>query len=969
MKPNFALNFTDDSIALLHRTKRGWTEIGSTPFAVDDLPAALAALRARALDLAPEGISTKLVIPNSQIKYLSIDAPGPDAAKRRAQIAAGLEGQTPYDVADLVWDHWGKGPTVQVAVLARETLEEAEGFAVANGFNPLSFVAIPADASYAAEPFFGPTAHAATVLKDGAKVDRDQDPIRILAAEPEKTPEPPQPEVQPEPAAPEEEPQPDLPETTPLPDTEPVQVPPPAPEVVPEPEPANVPDPGHDPEPAPEPLPIPEPDPAPPADPVEIPQDLPAYDPVTEPLTAVLDAAARPEHPLSEATVDPARIAATLSAEDPPAAVETAGMAKAAVLDPAIPEMDEAPMAIDVDDTADSAAPPRASVLVDPTVADDLPPLPSGAALAAFNARKSGDGTAPRIGQPAPRPVAPVAERPAGLAKTDRPVAARPAPKFGYETPGAKQAKPQGTGAKALRGLGALVTAPTIPGSRKARVAATGAATAAVTAATTAAGAAAAAATTGTTARRPAGLGSRPMPTRGKPRHLGLILTGLLLIMLALAAGLSTFYVSQSDTDPVTDTAAADLPAPEDEMLADIGTDQPESETLPADGVLMQAEDPNAAPPATGADAETASAASPAAAPAAALPAASPAPEAAGQDEIFLAATDTAPEPVDAAALPLPAARADPLPQASPAPLPFGTVYQFDENGLVRATPEGITTPAGVLLTAGRPARVPPPRPEAFAALAAAAAPAAPAGSDPATAPAGDPAVIIPADPALADARPLPRPAALAPAAAAPQDDGATLAPLADPRLAGLRPAPRPANAAEVAAAAGLTAPVVASSNGSLALVTPQGAVSPVGLTISRRPAARPEDMRRAIEEAVAAVARLPEPEAPADPDSAPEAEAEPEPEVASAAPRIPSTASVSKQATIKNAIDLRQVNLIGVYGTQSERYALVRNPNGRYVKVSVGDRLDGGRVAAITASELRYEKRGRMVVLELPNS
>ena len=117
MKPNFALNFTDDGITLLHRTKRGWAEVGSTPFAVDDLPAELAKLREQALELAPEGITTKLVIPNSQIKYLEIAAPRPDAAKRRAQIDAALEGQTPYDVADLVWDHWGKGPTVQVAVL------------------------------------------------------------------------------------------------------------------------------------------------------------------------------------------------------------------------------------------------------------------------------------------------------------------------------------------------------------------------------------------------------------------------------------------------------------------------------------------------------------------------------------------------------------------------------------------------------------------------------------------------------------------------------------------------------------------------------------------------------------------------------------------------------------------------------------------------------------------------------------
>jgi hypothetical protein len=234
-----------------------------------------------------------------------------------------------------------------------------------------------------------------------------------------------------------------------------------------------------------------------------------------------------------------------------------------------------------------------------------------------------------------------------------------------------------------------------------------------------------------------------------------------------------------------------------------------------------------------------------------------------------------------------------------------------------------------------------------------------------ATAPATE-EVVIPADPALANARPLPRPATLVPPPVIPADDGAALAPLADPRLAGIRPAARPADAAATAVAQGIVAPVTTSNNGSLALVAPEGTVTPVGLAISRRPAARPQDMARAIEEAVAAVARLPEP--PLTEDIAPEAEPEPE-EVAATAPRIPSTANVAKQATLRNAIDLREVNLIGVYGTASERYALVRNPNGRYIKVGVGDRLDGGRVAAITTSELRYEKRGRMVVLSLPNS
>jgi len=84
-------------------------------------------------------------------------------------------------------------------------------------------------------------------------------------------------------------------------------------------------------------------------------------------------------------------------------------------------------------------------------------------------------------------------------------------------------------------------------------------------------------------------------------------------------------------------------------------------------------------------------------------------------------------------------------------------------------------------------------------------------------------------------------------------------------------------------------------------------------------------------------------------------------------APRIPSSASVAQAATARNAVNLRQVNLIGVYGSPSNRRALVRLSNGRYQKVEIGDRLDGGRVSAIGASELRYTKRGRAVVLRMP--
>jgi hypothetical protein len=36
-------------------------------------------------------------------------------------------------------------------------------------------------------------------------------------------------------------------------------------------------------------------------------------------------------------------------------------------------------------------------------------------------------------------------------------------------------------------------------------------------------------------------------------------------------------------------------------------------------------------------------------------------------------------------------------------------------------------------------------------------------------------------------------------------------------------------------------------------------------------------------------------------------------------------------------------------------------------VKVEVGDRLDGGRVVAISDKQLIYVKRGRNIVLKLP--
>ncbi|RDC74484.1 hypothetical protein DLJ49_04135 [Rhodovulum sp. 12E13] len=84
--------------------------------------------------------------------------------------------------------------------------------------------------------------------------------------------------------------------------------------------------------------------------------------------------------------------------------------------------------------------------------------------------------------------------------------------------------------------------------------------------------------------------------------------------------------------------------------------------------------------------------------------------------------------------------------------------------------------------------------------------------------------------------------------------------------------------------------------------------------------------------------------------------------------PDVPSSALVARQATERNALRMNAVTLIGVYGSAGQRRALVRLPSGRYVKVQVGDRLDGGQVAAIDRDAVRYVKRGRDVLLQMPS-
>ncbi len=88
---------------------------------------------------------------------------------------------------------------------------------------------------------------------------------------------------------------------------------------------------------------------------------------------------------------------------------------------------------------------------------------------------------------------------------------------------------------------------------------------------------------------------------------------------------------------------------------------------------------------------------------------------------------------------------------------------------------------------------------------------------------------------------------------------------------------------------------------------------------------------------------------------------------VARAAPQLPTVASVARAATIQNVLPTREMALIGVFGTSSKRHALVRMPNGRYVKVRPGDTLRGFQVTAISADAIRLRKRNRDTLLVIP--
>lgn len=329
--------------------------------------------------------------------------------------------------------------------------------------------------------------------------------------------------------------------------------------------------------------------------------------------------------------------------------------------------------------------------------------------------------------------------------------------------------------------------------------------------------------------------------------------------------------------------------------------------------------------------------------------------------------------------------RATPPAQPAPPPPPDAR-YKLDENGFILATPEGSRTPSGAIVYASAPPVMPPARPRSAQGSAGNVSPAAPqpapeettgtedeAGTETGAAPPPDTpqtSTDLPLNAAgieLGSLRPRQRPAALTPTAESASEPAPESAPEAaseEPETTpsevqtgfdGPAPKPRPARPE--------TTPETPDEN-QAALPADEAAApaqlfasaSQLAVSSSLRPvASRPSGFSTTVSRARAARAA-----APAQPVAA---------TVRTVRPAAPSGATASAHATQSNVLNLRQVALIGVYGSARDRRAHVRLSNGRIVTVRAGERLDGGRVAAIGTSELVYTKNGSNIRLEMPGN
>ena len=1124
-----------DGIRLLHRATGGWQLVGDVALDADDMAAELAVLRRTAASLEPGGVRTKLLIPNEQIRYLTLGTGDVDTAERLEAARDALQGATPYEVDDLVFDVCADGTETHVAAVARETLAEAEAFALDHRFHPVCFAAVPGDQRFLGEPSFGLTETGPALLEPGEEVEPDDIAVPVIggqAALPkrdsseaadasdereedtqgadlsaEETPNQDDPIIAEPSGDPEEDPISDTSVTTEEapPAGEPAQgTSLPAGREAPESSavtevsqedqledaaPRYLSDLGKDTDPkgaenetphsadtgsdADDAAPwVPVADPATPpeadepeqhAHEAETPGLRPATpepeDDATGPTPVDASAASArpaPTTPAPGVPVDPER------EDDTPAPDTAASRHEAAAQADEAPQMEavpaQSPETSETDQSKETTAPAPA-VTPERSWAPAVPPKPavdseSDAADSATATPKKG---APVIIRTAPVNTPAAAMQPAsaapplpdphkvragdaamgadtkaasapGIPKRTAPslpptpgFSSRRGPDSGNSSGGRREPKVGAAALAATTGISpALAAARDATGDRTAAIEPDSSSLSAppptgrsgrggggllsrrkANAAQAAAMAPAGAAPV-SEADRLTIFGARRSTVGGKPRFLGLILTAVLLIFLAGVAAWAAVFLDDGlnlsrlfgsrepeialvTPTPEPDTALPQSGSGEVESVA-IAPEQPViPPTAPAAPGQPDADTPLTAPE-PDAPAEIA-VSDPGPAEGDATPPAEPLAQVAQEDtpptreqlearyattgiwpvapvvppdpagiinldDFYLTSIDPVSTSADAVALPPAEALApDAVPAAVPSPAAAGTQFAIGSDGLVTPSPDGAMNPDGVLIYAGRPPAVPAALPDRTATTP--------------EAQAEEQAINT----ALAAFRPQLRPGDLVETTERAQLDGLTRS-----ELASFRPELRPRSVQEAARADAVT-PQDTNQAVAAALSAPEAPTAPVAApepapaapafenaTIlaagqSPRPDARPENFARIVQRAIKVKPQRQQ--------TTPAAAATVAPRVVQ--PSIPSNTSVARSATVPNAINLRRVNLIGVYGKPSNRRALVRLGNGRYQKVVVGDRIEGGRVSAIGDNELRYTKNGRNVILQMP--
>ncbi len=88
---------------------------------------------------------------------------------------------------------------------------------------------------------------------------------------------------------------------------------------------------------------------------------------------------------------------------------------------------------------------------------------------------------------------------------------------------------------------------------------------------------------------------------------------------------------------------------------------------------------------------------------------------------------------------------------------------------------------------------------------------------------------------------------------------------------------------------------------------------------------------------------------------------------MASKEKNLPTPENVAKIATQK--APLNRIAVIGIFGSAANLNALVREGNGDFARVSVGDRFNGGVIKAIDNDSLVLIRSGKTKVMKLPRA